>query len=665
MLAYTDSCTNASNDHYTRVVVEVDRETDYEFNRLSRPARLYFDLFGARLATDLRNSPPLAVNDERIKQIRLGQYRRTTARVVFDLGSPVRYRASWLANPPRFVVEVGLSKNDAFVAETIDSPSSARNPSAALPGPGKAGEIALAETKDPARPRQPVPQSPPAEPKAAEQPDGQAIAAADRSKHADTPMSSPVAEAVPTGRATASGTATNAIAGKAVATPSTAPAHVGAEGLQPPQTSGSVGRQAFQVPAALYSVSGVVSDPSGAVVQGAVVTLRSKDKASDRSTTTDSEGRFQFSGIPAGRHKIEVRQEGFQVTRARLKVARRDAGLLRIVLKIAKVYEDITVVESKQHISTEIGDNLDAVSFDRQMLDQLPTLGHDAVEAISDLLEIISGDPSGVSVIVDGLEVSDPGLSASEIQEVKFNKNPYSAEFSKPGSGRIEIKTRRGSSRYHGSFAFGFRDYRLDARKAFALERPEEQRRLFAGDFSAPVGNSKKTTFFVSLWREEDDEQSVVNAFTPSGAFRDNVPSPVRTTAVSTRLNRQISEKNSASLRYSFSDWSSEGEGVGGFNLPETAADLTSRKHRFRYSHNTVVTSGLLNQLSFRAVGSETLTSSRQAGVIQTAVLDAFTGGGAQLDSRSSRNRFQFSDVLSWSVGKHTVKAGVNIPNFT
>ena len=145
----------SSNDHYTRVVVEVDRETDYEFNRLSRPARLYFDLFGARLATDLRNSPPLAVNDERIKQIRLGQYRRTTARVVFDLGSPVRYRASWLANPPRFVVEVGLSKNDAFVAETIDSPSSARNPSAALPGPGKAGEIALAETKDPARPRQP------------------------------------------------------------------------------------------------------------------------------------------------------------------------------------------------------------------------------------------------------------------------------------------------------------------------------------------------------------------------------------------------------------------------------------------------------------------------------------------------------------------------------
>ncbi len=161
------------------------------------------------------------------------------------------------------------------------------------------------------------------------------------------------------------------------------------------------------------------------------------------------------------------------------------------------------------------------------MLDRLPTLGHDAVKAMSDLLEIISGDPSGVSVIVDGLEVSDPGLSTSEIQEVKFNKNPYSAEFSKPGSGRIEIKTKPGSSRYHGSFKFGLRDYRLDARNAFALDRPEEQRRLLAGDFSGPVGNSKKTTFFVSLWQQANDRQSVVNALAPSGPFRDNVPSPV------------------------------------------------------------------------------------------------------------------------------------------
>ena len=232
-----------SNDDYTRVVIEVDKKTDYKSDHLSRPARLYFDLLGTRLGADLKNSPPLAVNDERIKQIRLGQNRRSTARLVFDLPSPVRYRTSWLSNPPRFVVEVRPSEDNAFVAETIDSPSSHRNLSAALPRPAKAGQIALAKTKHPAR-RQPLPQSPPAETKAAEQLDGEAIAAADQSKLSATLMSSPLAEAATTTGggapvAASSGIVANAVAGKAALAPSVALAHVEAEveQLQPPPAS--------------------------------------------------------------------------------------------------------------------------------------------------------------------------------------------------------------------------------------------------------------------------------------------------------------------------------------------------------------------------------------------------------------------------------------------
>ena len=232
-----------SNDHYTRVVIEVDKETNYKFNHLPRPARLYFDLLGARLGADLRNSPALAVNDERIKQIRLGQNRRSMARVVFDLRSPVRYRASWLSNPPRLVVEVRPSEDNAFVAETIDSPSSDQNPSTALPRSAKPSETALAKTKDPVRPGQPVPQTPERETKAAEQPDGEAIAATDRSKPSGTPTSSPADDEVLSREVRAdvpaSDAATNAIAGKAVATPSVALAHVGAEDPRPPQTSGT------------------------------------------------------------------------------------------------------------------------------------------------------------------------------------------------------------------------------------------------------------------------------------------------------------------------------------------------------------------------------------------------------------------------------------------
>ncbi len=217
-----------SNDHYTRVVIELDREADYEFDHLPRPARLYFDLLGTRLDADLENSLPLAVNDERITQIRLGQNRRSTARVVFDLRGPVRHRASWLANPPRFVVEVATSKKNAFVAETSGSPAWERSSPAAPNGPPKAGETALAKAKEIAA--RPVPESPPAEIKTAGEPDRPAVGAADRSKRSPTGVSRPLVEAATTtGGGASSGIATSAMAGKSIAAPSAAPARVEAK----------------------------------------------------------------------------------------------------------------------------------------------------------------------------------------------------------------------------------------------------------------------------------------------------------------------------------------------------------------------------------------------------------------------------------------------------
>ncbi len=61
----------------------------------------------------------------------------------------------------------------------------------------------------------------------------------------------------------------------------------------------------------------------------------------------------------------------------------------------------------------------------------------------------------GVTLIVDGVEANSAGVSASAIQELKINQNPYTAEFSRPGRGRIEIITKPGST--DGAFNFLFR----------------------------------------------------------------------------------------------------------------------------------------------------------------------------------------------------------------
>jgi hypothetical protein len=410
-----------------------------------------------------------------------------------------------------------------------------------------------------------------------------------------------------------------------------------------------------------FSLSGIVLDPSRAMVLGAKVTLRSGTGGREESTTTNASGEFRFDNISAGDYELRLEHPGFKTYESRVKVGRLDSAPLRIVLDIAELKETVTVASSERRVNIDIAGNADSFKLDPQLLDALPVLDQDIVGALSQLVDPASAGTRGVMVLVDGMPGSEVGLPASAIQEVKINENPYSAEFARPGRGRIEIITKSGSSEYHGSFYFKLRDYRLDARNAFAVERPQEQRRQFDGYLSGPVGRSKNTTFLISASRKEDDLQSVVFALGPLGPIRVNAGKPQRSNYLSAQLTHQIG-KSALSFRYSFFDWSDKGEGVGAFNLPDVASDSRSRYHQVYSSYKWVISPKLLNEFLIRIRTEKEFTRSRRPGIPKTVVLGAFTGGGAQTDQRDTDNTVAFTDLLSWSQGKHFIKTGVNIP---
>ena len=411
-----------------------------------------------------------------------------------------------------------------------------------------------------------------------------------------------------------------------------------------------------------FSVSGTVFDPSGAIVPGAKITLRGGNHW-EQPTTTDPAGEFSFDGVPAGSYELQVQQTGFKLYKTRLKVGHRTRAPLRIVLAIAEVEETVTV-ESSEKVNVDIAGNVDSFKLDPQLLEALPLLDQDIVGALSHLVDRASIGSQGIVLMVDGLPSSGVEVPASAIQEVRINQNPYSAEFARPGQGRIEIITKSGSSKYHGSFNFRLRDYRLDARNAFAEERPQEQHRLFDGYFSGPVGKSKNTAFLISASRKEDDLQPVVFALGPLGPIRENAANPERSTYVSAQVGHQ-SGKNVLSFRYTFFDWSDNGGGVGVFNLPEVAWDSKSWYHQVYSSYKWVITPKLLNEFLIRIRTESSFTRSRRPGIPKIIVLDAFAGGGAQVDGRETSDRIGFTDLLSWARGRHFFKAGVNIPAFS
>jgi len=414
-------------------------------------------------------------------------------------------------------------------------------------------------------------------------------------------------------------------------------------------------------PAPVFGVSGVVLDPSNAAIAGAKVTLHGGSVENEPSTTTDLSGHFQFSGVSPGSYEVEVQQEGFKILKSRVKVGPRSSAPLRIVLPLRELHEEVTVTNPQDQLSRDATENADIIRLDRQALDSLPILDNDIVKAVTEMLGPGSG---GAVVTVDGMTVSDVGVPASAIQEVRINQNPYSAEYAAPGKNRIEIITKNGSSDFHGSLETSFRDYRLDARNAFAGNRPPEHLSLFDGYFSGPLGNRKKTTFQVSASQKQDDQQAIVYAQLPTGTFSQNFSNPQRSTYFLVGINRELGKGNTLAIRYSYFNWSDKGNGVGGVNLPEAASDESSRRHYLYLNDRAAITPNLLNEFSVRATRSDSITRSVLQGQPRIVVLDAFVGGSGQTNYNELHNYLQLNDTLSWSHGKHLIKAGINLPEF-
>jgi hypothetical protein len=413
------------------------------------------------------------------------------------------------------------------------------------------------------------------------------------------------------------------------------------------------------------AVTGTVVDLRRAPVTDATVTLRREPDATEESVKTDAAGRFRFEGVGDGSYSVEVEHEGFARSVTPLQVRGRAPATLTIKLSLPSVVTKVTVVgDQPAQVSTDISENLDTASVDQNLLEKVPVFDQDFVTAMSVFLDAGAIGTSGVQTIVNGVEVSSVTVSASAVQEVRINQNPYSAEYSRPGRGGLEIITKEAASDYHGTFNFIFRDSLLNARDPFALVRAPEQRRIFEGAFSGPIGHSKSWSFMLSGHRQEEDLQSIVFAQDLSGPIQENVPSPKRDTLLSLHVGHQFSEKHAAYWQYTEWEYPSSNQGVGGFVLPEAATNSNQWEREWVFNDRLTISPHLLFQFQVLAGWEHhgtTSVNSAQKIVVQ----DAFTSGGAQTDVLGIERNMQLSAVASWTHAKHFVKFGVNVPDLS
>jgi hypothetical protein len=421
-----------------------------------------------------------------------------------------------------------------------------------------------------------------------------------------------------------------------------------------------------QQPARIQNIFGVVHDTSGAAIVGADVRLLSAGGSDVDTAVTNSIGEFEFRNVSNGSYRIVVNNPGFRQTTTSIVVGSAPHRQLRIVMLVAGAEELITVAasDSSPQISTEIAQNQSGNVMDTYALDRLPLFDQDYITTMSRFLDPDSTGSNGTSLVVNGVEANGPGVTASAIQSVKINQNPYTALYSQPGRARIEITTKGGTQRFHGSTTFLYRNSIFDATNAFAVTKPAENRTYLEGSVTGPLAHSKKTTFLAALDFDKDDQQSIVVAEGPAGPFNENVPYPANHYFLSGRVFHDYGQGNQFWMGYSYEHATVQNEGVGGTVLPEAGTNTLFFEHEINVGHVYVASSKLVNQLHFlvghfdRQVHSITQSP-------QTAVSGAFTGGGAQADARRTEYHFDGTDIVTYTSGKHEIKFGVDIPDIS
>jgi hypothetical protein len=420
-----------------------------------------------------------------------------------------------------------------------------------------------------------------------------------------------------------------------------------------------------QTAARTRSITGVVLDPSGAAIVGAQITL-SRLGLSNAQATADSSGNFRFDSLDPGEYQLNVQHDGFRETTKTVTVGARSPSLIRIILPISVPNEQINVDadESAPQVSTDVAQNQNANTVDRAALDRVPVFDQDYVTTLSRFLDDSAIGTNGVSLVVNGIEANGPGVTASAVGEVKINQNPYSALFARPGRARLEITTKTGTPQFHGSLNFMFRDSVFDARNPFALVKPTEQRRYYEGSLTGPLGRSKKTTFLLSLDQDEDNQQAIVVAQGVNGPINENVPNPTHHFFGSGRVFHNLGKGDLFWIGYSYERKTIMNQGVGGTVLPEAGTNLKFQEHEVNVSYLHVFSQKWLNQLRFLVGHFDTPTTSLNANP-QIIVSGAFTGGGAQADSRRTEYHFDGTDIVSCVTGKHDLKFGIDVPDIS
>ena len=287
------------------------------------------------------------------------------------------------------------------------------------------------------------------------------------------------------------------------------------------------------------TISGRVTDASGAVVVHAALTVENLGTGIQKNFVTDQNGNFVASSLPYGTYVVRIRASGFAENKSQPVVLNVGATVqLNLTLAVAASQESVQVTGTATTVDTS--SSMSGTTLDTNQVANLPINGRDVSEFLEvapgsvDSTGFFQGSVNGMENIFTGLNITLDGQSAmrgdingflntegqetaritrasvDSIQEIDYANSGYTAETGHSLGPQMNVITKSGTNDFHGSLYEYFRNDALDAKDYFATASEPLRLNQFGGNLGGAIIKNK--VFFFVNYEGDRTHVTLINA---------------------------------------------------------------------------------------------------------------------------------------------------------
>src|SRR5262245_38108891 len=295
-------------------------------------------------------------------------------------------------------------------------------------------------------------------------------------------------------------------------------------------------------------ISGTITDPSGAVIQGVQAILSNTNTGTSRETVTDSTGFYKFVAVDPGDYTLEFRKAGFKAQKSTVTVTTAKEVTIGPTLALGGLEAQVTALETPGVDLSKTTPTIDR-TFSQQVIDELPMQVYNGSRDISRLALLaptVSRAPSFTefsaagqrsrnnNFMLDGVDNNDLSVTLNSlrivpeaIQEVQIQTTAYSAEFGRSSGGQFSAVTKSGTNTFRGEAWEYHRGnwmepVSLPNKRNKLTSTPRYDLNQFGGDLGGPIVENRTFIFGLLDANRRREAPSASNATsavipTPSG----------------------------------------------------------------------------------------------------------------------------------------------------